>query len=282
MRTGYELRYKNGDIVYWCNHIQGECTIHYGMVDTQFSDVVCIDLLAPKDCRTVEGVPIGDWKPDNRIRKLPKGWSYKTILFEYGFTNNWAENDILFLDDYMHHLDITDKDKIREAYNKGYLVKSSDNCHCHAEPEIGKGTWTLQKKPSRAYGYAPPYYGIDHISVSSPKVYDNYQDAYNEKLQYEAECLRIQNLSDLEWSIEQIDRTLNHWAGLYGISDSKKKSYREFIMKLPNLEDVEVRISAEDIQWKYWRYSRWRNIEVSDTFLYFLEKANEQTINKQL
>ena len=276
MRTGYELRYKNGDIVYWCSQIQGECSIHYGMVDTQFSDVVCIDLLTPKDCRTVEGIPIKDWFPDNRVRKLPKGWSYDTVLFKYGYTNNWAENDRNFLDDYMRNLDITDKDKIREAYDKGYLVKSYDNCHCYADPEIGKGIWTLQKKPSKEYGYVPPYYDMNSISISSPRVYNNYQEALNEKQKYEAEFQRVQNLSDLEWSIEQIDHTLDHWAGIFGISDNKKSAYRDFIIKLPNLEDVEVRISSGDIQWKYFKYSRWRNIEVSDTFLHFLTLANEQ------
>lgn len=267
MRTGYELRYKNGDIVYWCQYIQGQCIIHYGMVDTQFSDVVCIDLLAPKDCRTVEGIPINDWFPDNRVRKLPKGYNCDTVLFRYGYTNNWADDDKNFLDDYMHNLDITDKKKIREAYDKGYLVKSCDNCHCVAEPEIGKGTWVLQQKPSKAYGYALYYYDINSLSIEPPRVYDNYQEAFDEKQKYETEFQRIQNLSDLEWSIEQIDKTLNHWAGLYHISDKKKKVYRDFIMELSNLEDVEVRISAEDIQWKYWKNSRWGNIEVSNGYL---------------
>lgn len=266
MRVGYELRYKNGDIVYWCQYQQGECHIHFGMVDTQFSDAICIDLLVPKDCRTVEGVPIKDWTPDNRQRKLPKSWTGDTKLFEYGYIYDISEDDEKFMCDLMNEKEfvITDKEKIMDVFNRGCLVKSKDNCHCIVDTEIGQGTWTLRMKTSKIAGYAPYYGGIDYVSVSPYRVYDTYEEALAEKNEYEAEFKRIQDLSDLEWSIEQIDNTLNRWAGMYDISDKMKKAYREFLMELSNLEDVEVRIFGKEIQWKYWKNSRWRNIEVSD------------------
>ena len=259
MEAGYELRFKNGDIVYWCQYIQGKCVIHYGMVDTQFSDVVCIDLLVPKDCRTVDGVPIKEWKPDYRTHKLPKNWTYNTILFEYGHTDDFSE-----ISEKYKNLDITDKSQILEAYNEGWLVKSIDNCHCCIEADVGKGTYTLKKDWNKKFGYAEYYSGINIVSVSPPKVYDNYQDAFDEKLKYEAEFQRVQNLTDLEWSIEQIDKILDHWSGLYHIPDNQKKSYRDFIMNLSDLEDVEVRMNAGNIQWKYWKNKRWQNIEISN------------------
>ena len=255
METGYELRFKNGDIVYWCQYIQGKCVIHYGMVDKQFSDVVCIDLLVPKDCRTVDGVPIKEWKPDYRTHKLPKNWTYNTILFEYGHTDDFSE-----ISEKYKNLDITDKNKILKAYNNGCLVKSIDNCHCNIEADISKGTYIL-KLIYNGYGYVDYYKGINRISVSPPKVYDNYQDAFNEKLKYEAEFQRVQNLTDLEWSIEQIDKILDRWSDLYHIPDKQKKSYRDFIMNLSDLEDVEVRMNVGNIQWKYWKNKRWQNIE---------------------
>lgn len=258
METGYELRFKNGDIVYWCQYIQGKCVIHYGMVDTQFSDVVCIDLLVPKDCRTVDGVPIKEWKPDYRTHKLPKNWTYNTILFEYGHTDDFSE-----ISEKYKNLDITDKNKILKAYNNGCLVKSIDNCHCNIEVDISKGTYIL-KLIYNGYGYVDYYNGINRISVSPPKVYDNYQDAFNEKLKYEAEFQRVQNLTNLEWSIEQIDKILDRWSGLYHIPDKQKKSYRDFIMNLSDLEDVEVRMNAGNIQWKYWKNKRWNNVETSN------------------
>ena len=267
MRTGYELRFKKGDIVYWCQYIQGKCEIHYGMVDTQFSDAVCIDLLVPKDFRTIEGIPIKDWKPDNRVRKLPKNWTYDTVLFEYGYTDDASK-----ISDKYKRLDITDKTQIIEAYNEGWLVKSIDNCHCHIETAINKGTYTLERKFDKNYGYAAHYQGINIISVSPPKVYCTYQEALDEKLEYETEFQRVQNLTDLEWSIEQIDKTLNHWSGLYHIPNKQKDLYREFIMNLSDLENVEVRINAGDIQWKYWRNKRWNNIEISNCDLRSVEE----------
>ena len=51
---------------------------------------------------------------------------------------------------------------------------------------------------------------------------------------------------------------------MYHIPDNQKKSYRDFIMNLSDLEDVEVRMNAGNIQWKYWKNKRWQNIEISN------------------
>ena len=130
--------------------------------------------------------------------------------------------------------------------------------------KIGKGTYTLKVEYNRQEGYANGYGGIDCISVKPDKVYETYEEALKEKNEYEAEFRRIQNLSDLDWSVEQIDNTLERWAGVYCVPDTIKNKYREFLLSLSDLENVEVRIFNKDIQWKYWRNSRWRNIEASN------------------
>ena len=266
MTTGYELRFKNGDIVYWCRYVKGKCHIHFGMVDTQYSDAVCIDLLVPKDFRTIEGVPIEEWTPDNRERKLPVGWTYDTRLFQYGYIQRMPQRYERFICGLINEKDSSLKDKagIADSYKKGYLVKSKDRCHLVIKDEIGKGTYTLKVKYSRQEGYANGYGGIDCISVKPDKVYETYEEALKEKNEYEAEFRRIQSLSDLDWSVEQIDNTLERWTGVYCVPDTIKNKYREFLLSLSDLENVEVRIFNKDIQWKYWRNSRWRNIEASN------------------
>jgi hypothetical protein len=94
MRVGYELRFKEGDIVYWCHHNgNANYEVKFGRVDTQFSDAVVVDYLASKERRLIDGVPIEDFESETRYRKLPKGWSYDMKLFEitYGDSNEEIE-----------------------------------------------------------------------------------------------------------------------------------------------------------------------------------------------
>ena len=86
MQKGFEKRFNQGDIVYWC-HCDGggEYSVHYGMVDEQFSDAVCIDYLAPRERRRVDGVHIDEFQSEQRYRKLPKGWTYNTRLFDISY-----------------------------------------------------------------------------------------------------------------------------------------------------------------------------------------------------
>ena len=44
--------------------------------------------------------------------------------------------------------------------------------------------------------------------------------------------------------------------------NKQKKFVFDFITNLPKLEDIEIRISLGNIQWKYWKKKKWNNIEV--------------------
>lgn len=254
-------KFEHGDIVYWCHIVQGKADICFGVVDEVYYGAIGVDILVPKDCRTVENIPIKEWTPNGRIYKLPKNWNYHTKLFEYGYTHNWDKNDNDFLKNKLQKIKCSDKEKILEAYNNGWLVKSCDNNHSIADVFIDKGTWRLEKK-FRTVGYHYLYKNIDNISISPHKVYKTYEEAFAEKQSYEAEFKRIQNLSDIDWSIEQIDETLNRWAAIYSISEYQKRAHRDFLMNLPNIENIEVRIGLGNIQWKYWKNKKWNNIEI--------------------
>lgn len=68
---------------------------------------------------------------------------------------------------------------------------------------------------------------------------------------YYAELERQSALSDLEWSIEQIDKTLDRWKGLSGATDKEVQNYREWLLGMKRVEDLETRISGGCLQWKY-------------------------------
>ena len=62
--------------------------------------------------------------------------------------------------------------------------------------------------------------------------------------------------------MEQINNTLDRWAAFYSIANEQKKLVFDFITSLPKLEDIEIRISLGNIQWKYWKKKKWNNIEI--------------------
>lgn len=139
MKTGYEKRFNQGDIVYWCHRRGHEFSVRYGMVDEQFSNAVCIDYLELRERRRVDGIPIQEFQNEQRFRKLPKGWTYNTKLFDITY-DDMTEDEKEFV------IDITKPEVIKEAYEKGYLVKDNTIFHGHIESEITKDGFRIVKK----------------------------------------------------------------------------------------------------------------------------------------
>ena len=247
MKNGYELRFKNGDIVYWHDSHDRYCRIKYGMVDTQFSDAVCIDLLDWRETRTIEGIRFDLWNPDFKPRKLPKKWTYDTQLFTLGKTDDYNIIDNIF-----RTLDIRNKDAIRKYYDDGYIVKKTLQHYAYPIAIIEKGTWYLNKKFKT---YTPTT-----ISLEPHMVYDTYEEAEIEMHAYDAERDRIANLSDEEWSIEQITHHIDLWVELYHIPPEEEQRCRRFFAGLDNVEDVETRVSGGTLQWKRCKNKKWMSV----------------------
>lgn len=249
MKTGFEKRFNQGDIVYWCHRRGHEYSVQFGMVDEQFSDAVCIDYLNFRERRRVDGVPMQEFQSEQRYRKLPKGWSYDTELFKITY-------DDLTDEEKKFKFDITKPEIIKEAYDKGYLVKDSTLFHGHIESEITKDGFRIVKK------YPSWEHHIDHTSVRPDKVYFTYEEAKKEMDSHVAEFHRQAELSDYDWSVEQIDKTLNIWKGISSSSEEEKNQYREWLLGMKNVKDIEVRIFGGNLQWKYWKNKKWNYIEL--------------------
>ena len=168
MRAGFEKRFNPGDIVYWCHHKgNADYSVHYGMVDEQFSDVTVVDYLVPRERRRVDGVPIDEFQSEQRCRKLPKGWTYNTELFKLTWDDFTPEEKEFVLD-------ISKPETLKEAYDKGYLVKDNTIFHGVIEDEITKDGFRIVKK------YPMWQHHIDHVSIRPDKVYFTYEEAKKE------------------------------------------------------------------------------------------------------
>lgn len=249
MKEGFEKRFTQGDIVYWCHRSGSSYSVHFGMVDEQFSDAVCIDYLALRERRLVDGVPIDEFKSEERYRKLPKGWTYNTRLFSL------TESE-LSDDEKNFKWDITNPEVIKDAYEKGYLVKDRMLFHGKIEDEITKDGFRVVKE------YPMWEHHIDHTSVRPDRVYFTYWEAQREVDNCISEFYRQVEMSDYDWAVEQIDKTLDIWKGISGSSDKEKEQYRDWLLGMKNVEDIEVRIFGGNLQWKYWKNKRWNYIDL--------------------
>lgn len=250
MKPGYEKRFNNGDIVFWCHCLgNGKYEVRWGMVDEQFSDAVCIDYLSPRERRLIDGISFDEFKDEQHYRKLPKGWTYNTELFKL----EWEEMPD---DEKNFIINFHNPETIKEAYEKGYFVKSRKIYHGDVEAEITKQGFRLVKK------YPMWDHKIDYVSVRPDKVYFTYNEAKKEVDDEVAEFQRQASLSDYDWAVEQIDKDLERYKNLYGISEDVIKQYRDWLLSMKNVEDIETRLSGGGIQWKYWKNKKWMNIEL--------------------
>lgn len=251
MRTGFEKSFKTGDIVYWChNDGGGKYKVNYGRVCEQFSDaVVMIDYLEPRERRRVNGIPIDEFQSEQRYRKLPKGWTWNTQLYEITY-------DDLTPAEKVFKLDIKDPKTIKAAYDSGFLVKSETIFHGEIDDEITKEGYRIVKK------YPMWKHHIDHVSIYPHQLYFTYEGARVEVDNNIAEFQRQANLSDYEWSVEQIDKTLRKWRILNSECEETSNKYREWLHAMKNVEEIETRIFGTAIQWKYWKNKKWNYIEL--------------------
>ena len=136
------------------------------------------------------------------------------------------------------------------------MVKDSTIYHGDITTEITKDGFRIVKK------YPMWKHHIDHTSVRPDKVYFTYEEAKKEVDENIAEFNRQASLSDYDWSVEQIDKTLKRYQIINDATDEEVKQYRDWLLAMSNVEDVETRIFGGDIQWKYWKNKKWNNIEL--------------------
>lgn len=220
--------------------------VSVGVVEEHYTTEICLQLIEPKDTRLIDGVPISECPLVGPWHKLPKGWTYEKELFEE------SNSELLELPD------IKDPDAILRAYKSGILVNVQDNIHAEARTDIDKHCgWRILIQAPR-WTPTPRFY----ISLPFREVYQTYSEAKAVVDAEYAELDRQASLSYYDWSVEQIDRTLSRWAKLFDISPAIKDACRKRLLSFDNIEDLEVRIYAGNIEWKYTQNKRWTTIQI--------------------
>jgi len=244
------MKFQSGDVVYWVErrrHSPYEYYVNYGIVDEEFSDAVCADRLHIRDNRYINDIPYKEFPSVTKWQKLPKGWTYNTELFEMEWRNNdWAVLNTLRIDN---------PEDIKKALELGILVylKDYDQTVPHSEVDKKLG-WRIRKE------YDDSTYIYPYISLQKDNAFKTYEEAQAVIDAQEAEWKRQSELTDEEWSIEQIDHDLQRWAKIYSKSPEEVQKVRDFLLGMDKVEDIETRVFGGDFQWKYWKNKKWRTV----------------------
>lgn len=237
-----------GEVVYYIKRNGNVWYPWFGTVHEFWHDCVQIKMWNLKDTCRINGIPKVEFKTPTKWQKLPKGWSYDTRLFEKTWDAiDWKD----------HSKFITDKENLKGCMDDGILVPSSELDWSKIETEIeSRKGWRIVRR------YDSEYHP-DTISKQYNEVWKTYDEAKKICDERKAELKREANLSDYDWSVEQIDRTLDKWNRMYGTDgETEKKKIRDFILSREKVEDIEVRIFSKRIQWRYWKNKRWNFVEV--------------------
>lgn len=241
-------KFQQGDIVYWCHSEgTGRYKVRWGRIAGIWKNEVHIEFLHLPENRFVNGIPIDEFQSEKEFRRLPRGWTYNTPLFEITYKEyNFDPKSI--------HID--DSKAIKDAYDRGDLVNDRLIFWGNIEADIKGACYRLIKTyPQHLFHYS-------HEVVPADRLYRTYAEAKAEGEAQAAEFQRQVNLSDTEWSLEQIDKTLYRWQQNYHISDEEVRQKHDYFAALPLVEDVVVRLFKGKLQWKYDHKKQWQDIEL--------------------
>ena len=239
-----------GTFAYYVNKSNPFCAkVDFARVHDHYSDGIVLSLVETPDTRCINGIPIQEFETPTKWMKLPKNWN-SGLLYEV--TTNEALHQKLHQRSY----NIKDPVDLLRAYRDGVLVNKECIDHGELQTEVDKNKgFRIVRKYDK---YVP-----SHITLNHHEVYATFEEAQTAMDAYHAELDRIANLSDYDWSVEQIDRTIDHWAYVYNIDDETKCKFRESILEHDDVENIEVRAAHGGIlQWKYWKNKKWLNVVV--------------------
>lgn len=239
---------KIGTVVFFISGSIGKRRVDFGTIDFHYPGAVSLALYDRPRKRAIDGIPIDQIHFPTEFKKLPKNWTYDTELYKVTYLPCPPE-----VVEEAKHLSPRKAEDIRRAIDIGFLVNRHDVDYSNIETNFSKGDgWQIVKKST------PFFTPLLNISKPTFKIFKTYEEA-EEVIKAEERQLKIESeMSDEEWSIYQIDRTLSK----ISMRETDREQYRSFLLSLDNVEDVVIRLRDGTIQWKYDRNKRWNNIEV--------------------
>lgn len=250
-----------GSVAYYLRKCNNKYIVEFGIVYQNYHDCVILQKVALRDRRMVKSeftkkpVPFKEFPYQTEWRKLPKGWTWNTRLFE-------IVEDEMPDDERMFKINIDEPETIIEAYNRGYLVNQRDIPFEKIEDVIENHSGYKLVRESRDGRSLVERRPPDTVGIHWIQCFATWADAINARDKAEAELHAQAEMSELEWSIKLIDHDIDRWAKMREVSDENKARARAFMMQLKDLENIETRVVSEGLQYKYWKKTKWMTVPI--------------------
>ena len=248
----YTEKFPQGSVVYYIESVQNTQLVKFGLAHEYFHDALRVKLLHVKDARLINGIPYSEFETPTRKKKLPKGWTYNTVL--------WEEDCSESLFDKIGGIQLNEPDKILEAYNKGYLIDAEKYDDSWIEAVIEQDGYYLKRVYPSLYNQ-PQRRTNPYIFVPYHKVYHTFEEAQKVVDDWKAEQQRKGQLTDFEWNKEALEYELGRFQRMYNKSDEDIQQIKDFILTRPDFEDLDFKIGQGMFQFKNYKRKRWINVE---------------------
>lgn len=237
-----------GNIVYWNEglNVSAQPYVCFGIVKEFFVDGVVVSKLRLRDRRRIDGIPFNDFPEVTKLTKLPKTWNYNSTLFNVEL-EPYSPKEEEFMKSKVTFSPVI----LLEAYYNGYLIEEKDYDYRHIESVINKDGYYLRKTFSQ--GERNKYETCKRYE----ELYLTYEEAKQVCTDYVAELRRQASLSDYDWSVELIKKTIDRLP--YATKEYKSMAL-DFLLERDKVEDIEVRICGGVLQWKYEKNKKWLEI----------------------
>lgn len=243
--------------------------VRFGIVDdnwySQWYSVVSIHFLEPKPITKYRSALFPDGATIQQVRdqysyiyrKLPKGWNYDTKLVE----EFCDEAEHKALSDALAKVDIKDPASILQAVKEGLLVRQDPIRNDTVAVDITNDGYCLHLAPR---GGMWAFHEPTEQDILTSHLYKTYAEAEQEANRINAEFARQAALSDYDYAVEQIDKTLAKYRLIHSCSDRDITSLRAQLLAMKRVENIETKTDCGNFVWRYLGNTRWNTLRPED------------------
>lgn len=242
-----------GRILYYIHKHGMKWDVQWGEVVSLWADGIILKKYEVVDTTIINAIPKAEFKTPSPYHKIPKNWFPSTDLIKKQYSVRHKPLEKAFPE--AIGLSVRKPEDVKKLIEIGLLIPVSDYDYGILETDFDRSLgWRVIRT------YKRDEYHPETLTLKYTDVYYTYEEAEAEIKAYKQEIKRQSELSDLEWSIEQIDNALNKVPNL---TDEKRAEYRKWILSQKDVEDIAVRYTSfGGIQWKYDKLKTWHTIEL--------------------
>lgn len=240
-------QFEIGQLVYFTNNVGS--SLDWGIIEEVYSDGYAIALYEQVDCRTIEGTPVAKYDFHQKPKKLPKNWSWDYDLVKLAW-------DYHKFDGFKFSYD--DPNSLKKGIEIGALVRpDSQDKTGYPDAVVTKDGYQIVWKHDLYSSSPERKRRVNYAVVNWRYIYSTYNEAKSIIDAYNAELKRQASLSDYDWSLEQIDKTLYR---AYFLDKEGKAKIRQWLIGNTKVENVDIRSVGGYVEWKYEYNKQWKAI----------------------